>query len=395
MNSTQRLDGFNEAFSKNFVTIAICFIINSINGSFIYIYFKCEFFQRDPRYVLYIHLVINDMIMLTVSVMLQLLTYTAHLSFAPCCIMLLISRTTGKNSPMNLAGMAVERYIAVCWPLHHSQICTVKRAYCLVALIWIVSSIAPLTDIIIVLATEPFSVFSSNVVCYPSYVYDTSYHKSLNMVVQVLLLSSVFLTLIITYLKVFLTARAVSGSDQTSARNARNTILLHGVQLLICMLTYISPFINVILLTIWPYDRTKILFATYLFTDILPRLLSPLIYGVRDKKFNSHIRQQFLCFYVKEVIVDFRKHSTELAPLYIIGVCVERVHTFRFLGVLISDDISWTENITAVIKKAQQRLYFLRVLRKHNRASIESLLTYCITVWYKSFNSSGKAVHKV
>uniref|UniRef100_A0A3Q1HPG7 G-protein coupled receptors family 1 profile domain-containing protein n=1 Tax=Anabas testudineus TaxID=64144 RepID=A0A3Q1HPG7_ANATE len=276
MNSTQRLDGFNEAFSKNFVTIAICFIINSINGSFIYIYFKCEFFQRDPRYVLYIHLVINDMIMLTVSVMLQLLTYTAHLSFAPCCIML--------NSPMNLAGMAVERYIAVCWPLHHSQICTVKRAYCLVALIWIVSSIAPLTDIIIVLATEPFSVFSSNVVCYPSYVYDTSYHKSLNMVVQVIMSYTIFLT-----------ARAVSGSDQTSARNARNTILLHGVQLLICMLTYISPFINVILLTIWPYDRTKILFATYLFTDILPRLLSPLIYGVRDKKFNSHIRQQFLC----------------------------------------------------------------------------------------------------
>ncbi|RXN23579.1 RNA-directed DNA polymerase from mobile element jockey-like protein [Labeo rohita] len=96
----------------------------------------------------------------------------------------------------------------------------------------------------------------------------------------------------------------------------------------------------------------------------------------------------------KEIIVDFRRHSTDLAPLYINGECVERVHTFRFLGVFISDNISWTVNTTAIIKKAQQRLYFLRVLRKHNlgssllltfyRVSIESLLTYCITVWYGS-----------
>lgn len=96
----------------------------------------------------------------------------------------------------------------------------------------------------------------------------------------------------------------------------------------------------------------------------------------------------------KEIIVDFRKHNIDLAPLFINGECVERVHTFRFLGVLISADISWTDNITAIIKKAQQRLHFLRVLRKYNldsnllltfyRSSVESLLTYCITVWYGS-----------
>ena len=97
----------------------------------------------------------------------------------------------------------------------------------------------------------------------------------------------------------------------------------------------------------------------------------------------------------KEIIVDFRrKRSVDPDPLYIGGECVERVQTFRFLGVLISADISWTDNTTAIIKKAQQRLHFLRVLRKYNldsnllltfyRSSIESLLTYCITVWYGS-----------
>uniref|UniRef100_A0A669EXY2 Reverse transcriptase domain-containing protein n=1 Tax=Oreochromis niloticus TaxID=8128 RepID=A0A669EXY2_ORENI len=102
----------------------------------------------------------------------------------------------------------------------------------------------------------------------------------------------------------------------------------------------------------------------------------------------------------KELIVDFRRHSTDLAPLHINGECVERVHTFRFLGVLISADISWTENISAVVKKAQQRLHFLRVLRKYKlnsnllltfyRSSIESLLTYCITVWYGSCTKADR-----
>ncbi|XP_044040042.1 odorant receptor 131-2-like isoform X2 [Siniperca chuatsi] len=235
------------------------------------------------------------MIMLTVSVALQIMTYTIPLSFAPCCIMLLVLVTTNKNSPLNLAGMAVERYIAVCRPLHHVQLCTVQRAYALIALIWGVSFIPALSDVIITLATQPLSVFSRSILCYTSTVYNTPYHKAQSTVVQVLLFTFVFLTLVITYLKVLCAARAVSGSNQASARNARNTILLHGVQLLICMLSFISPFINLILVTTWPRERTKILFTSFLFTNVLPRLLSPLIYGVRDKKFSSHFKLHFCC----------------------------------------------------------------------------------------------------
>lgn len=110
---------------------------------------------------------------------------------------------------------------------------------------------------------------------------------------QGLLLCFVFLTVLITYLNVLWAARAASGLNQASARNARNTILLHGVQLLICMSSFVSPFINIMLVTTWPEKRTTVLFTSYLVTGILPRLLSPLIYGIRDKTFSSHIRMLF------------------------------------------------------------------------------------------------------
>ena len=101
-----------------------------------------------------------------------------------------------------------------------------------------------------------------------------------------------------------------------------------------------------------------------------------------------------------ELIIDFRRHSPEPAPLFINGEQVERVHSVKYLGVHISDRITWSENITTIIKKARQRLHFLRILRRYNlnsdlllafyRSSVESLLTYCIIVWFGSSTAADR-----
>ena len=67
----------------------------------------------------------------------------------------------------------------------------------------------------------------------------------------------------------------------------------------------------------------------------------------------------------KELIVDFRRgRRGQHAPVFINGVEVERVASFKFLGVHISEDLSWSLNTSSLIKKAHQRLFFLRRLRK-------------------------------
>lgn len=64
----------------------------------------------------------------------------------------------------------------------------------------------------------------------------------------------------------------------------------------------------------------------------------------------------------KEPIIEFRKTK---CPLNISGDRVERVGDFRSLGVYIKEDLTWGVNTAELVKKAQQRLYFLRVLRKN------------------------------
>ncbi|KAI3357949.1 hypothetical protein L3Q82_016327, partial [Scortum barcoo] len=65
----------------------------------------------------------------------------------------------------------------------------------------------------------------------------------------------------------------------------------------------------------------------------------------------------------KELIVDFRRRQREEhAPLSINGTTVERVSSFRFLGVHISEDLTWTHHTDFITKSARQRLFFLRRL---------------------------------
>ncbi len=89
----------------------------------------------------------------------------------------------------------------------------------------------------------------------------------------------------------------------------------------------------------------------------------------------------------KELVVDFRRQSREHTPISIDKTPVERVNSFKFLCVHITEDLTWSAHTDAVLKKAHQRLFFLRRLRKFGTSpsilrsfytcTVESILTGC------------------
>ncbi len=103
----------------------------------------------------------------------------------------------------------------------------------------------------------------------------------------------------------------------------------------------------------------------------------------------------------KEVVMDFRRrNSTDHPPLTIDSSTVERVSSTKFLGVHITEDLTWTTNTMSLSKKAQQRLHFLRRLKRASLpppilttfywGTIESVLTSCITVWYGNCSAADR-----
>ncbi|KAK3528230.1 hypothetical protein QTP86_027681 [Hemibagrus guttatus] len=103
-----------------------------------------------------------------------------------------------------------------------------------------------------------------------------------------------------------------------------------------------------------------------------------------------------------KMIVDFiQEGPSPPPPVILCDSLVTSVESFRFLGTTITKELKWEQNIRSLTKKAQQRMYFLRQLKKfllHVKmlvnfytAIIESILTSSIMVWFASATARDKA----
>ena len=100
------------------------------------------------------------------------------------------------------------------------------------------------------------------------------------------------------------------------------------------------------------------------------------------------------------MIVGFRKQQREHPPIHVDGTVVERVVSFKFLGVHITDKLNWSTHTDSIVKKAKQRLFNLRRLKKFGlspkaltnfyRCTIESILSGCIIAWYGNCHPEGE-----
>jgi len=100
----------------------------------------------------------------------------------------------------------------------------------------------------------------------------------------------------------------------------------------------------------------------------------------------------------KELIVDLRR-TQQLQriypPLGINGTALEMVSSYRYLGVHITEDLTWTTRI-----EAKQHLYHLRQPRKFRGSwgilqtfyagAVESILTGSITAWFGNSSSQDR-----
>ena len=81
----------------------------------------------------------------------------------------------------------------------------------------------------------------------------------------------------------------------------------------------------------------------------------------------------------KEMILGIAK-SNPPPTLLIEGKKIERVSSFKLLGVHISDDFRWESHINAVCSKVSSRLYFLKQLKRAGVSSDDLLYFYTVVI---------------
>lgn len=96
------------------------------------------------------------------------------------------------------------------------------------------------------------------------------------------------------------------------------------------------------------------------------------------------------------MIIDPGRRKEQHTPIYIGETEVERVRTFKLLGTC--EDLTWSHNSHQLLKKAHQRLYFLKRLSKFGMSTkiLSNVITNSITVWYGNcIAQDWKAVQRV
>lgn len=250
-----------------------------------------QIFYMNVRYILFIHLVANDMVQVILTVSLFIIGYTIYKIYVSvCCVLVLLAVFTTENTCLNLACMAMECYVAICIPLRHMQICTIKRTLMLIGLIWTTTFISALSELLTTLERKPLDFFHSKVVCLRRTVFSNAIVIKKRDLTYSVLLVIVWLIIFYTYFKIIFTAKTVSKDFE----KARNTIILHGLQLLLSMTSYITPLLIDALEQWFPKNHSDTLFVCYVIVQLLPRLASPIIYGLRDQTFRKYLKMYLL-----------------------------------------------------------------------------------------------------
>ena len=78
----------------------------------------------------------------------------------------------------------------------------------------------------------------------------------------------------------------------------------------------------------------------------------------------------------KETIIDFRKDGTVIPAMKINDCVLERVSSFKILGLWIDDDLKGKSNTEYAVKKAAKRLYFLKTLKGYNAPPADLKIFY-------------------
>ncbi|TRY87388.1 hypothetical protein DNTS_013876 [Danionella cerebrum] len=262
-------------------TSAFFFFINCV--LFFALKSKHTFFET-PRYILFGHMLINDSLLLLLTTMMYSLgTYYLQVTRSVCTLLVFISYSTFRNGPLTLALMSLERYVAICFPLRHCTIATPRRTGIALGIVWFLSALNVITDIIIVIIVSP-GLFPELLFCTQERLYLYKWQVDKTQGFDVLYFVSVAVVIIFTYISILITARSVS-SDKESAKKALKTVMLHLIQLGLCLTSFLYATINKAMYTLTDSSSlfVNLRYLNFLILLMLPRCLSPLIYGMRDE----------------------------------------------------------------------------------------------------------------
>ncbi len=287
----------NESFRDSviIVQILVMFFL-CINLLLIVSFFSKDSLYTATRYILFAVTLLSDSLFLIMSDLLLVFGYfhvSIHvgLCITFCFILLLYYFVT----PVTLTAMTLERYVAICMPLRHAELCSTRRALCCIFIIHSLSSVPCIVMLSGFFAFATHSFFTQSKKCSVEIFIVHNWQQHLRSAISQFYFLIMFITIVFSYVKIMKVAKAASGEDKKSTWKGLRTVILHAFQLLLCLIQLWCPFIEAAALQVNFMTFINVRFFNYIIFTLTPRCLSPLIYGLRDEMFFHALKNLVLC----------------------------------------------------------------------------------------------------
>uniref|UniRef100_A0A3P8TSI8 G-protein coupled receptors family 1 profile domain-containing protein n=1 Tax=Amphiprion percula TaxID=161767 RepID=A0A3P8TSI8_AMPPE len=272
-------------------TIPSCVFLY-INGIMLFTLRSKAVFCETARYILLYNLLFAETVQLVLSQVLFLLAADRVIMTYPLCGFLTqLANLTTTISPLTLVVMSVERYVAVCYPLRHADIVTVRNTDVLFRVLLL------LEVLVEELQSRQMKNYCSSTSMFVGPI-SHAYSKAFTCFV----FTSAGVAIISSYTGVAAAARSAS-ADKASAHKARNHTAAASVYspLLIALSTVVVRVVFVRIQTL-----------VYMFIFIVPRCLSSLIYGLRDQSIRP-VLMFYLCCRLRLSVVKVKSEVSSSA----------------------------------------------------------------------------------
>ncbi|XP_054901269.1 odorant receptor 131-2-like [Poeciliopsis prolifica] len=267
-----------------------------INSMLIATFFTKDIFYTNMRYILFANALFSDCInLITTNVLLLLVSFSFPLQTWSCLFFFILSSMYNYVTPLTLTAMSLERYVAICMPLRHAELCTAGTALQVVLVIHSLSIIPSTVVLIIFFSSVAVSFFKQYALCTAQVFISHRWQDHVRSGVSQFYFLVMCVLIAFSYVQIMKVAKAASGENKESTRKGLRTVILHAFQLLLCLIQLWTPFIEAAVLQIDLNLYVNVRYFNYICLNLAPRCLSPLIYGLRDEAFLVTLKHYMLC----------------------------------------------------------------------------------------------------
>ncbi|XP_029373516.1 odorant receptor 131-2-like [Echeneis naucrates] len=257
-----------------------------INLLLIITFLKKECFYTTTRYILFAVTLLSDSLLLFLSNILVIFTqFLITIQVWLCVIICVVVIVYTTVTPVTLTAMTLERYVAVCMPLHHGELCSTRNTINCILIIHALSSVPSIFIFSSFFGSASLKFYNQYHICSVEIFMIYLWQDHLRSGIYQFQFLIMCIILVFCYVKIMKVAKAASGEDKQSSGKGLRTVALHGFQLLLCLIQLWCAFIEAALFHINFTLFFNIRYFNYIMFYLAPRCLSPLIYGLRDEVF--------------------------------------------------------------------------------------------------------------